>query len=66
MGIDMELRMNYEKIYNRLTPEQKKIVDERTLEIWRDNVLNGDMIRSMSYKLLSDIGFRGGDIYEST
>jgi|WetSurSiteA1Bulk_404760.scaffolds.fasta_scaffold519280_1 hypothetical protein len=66
MGIDMELRMNYEKIYDGLTPEQKKIVDDKVLEIWRDNTLRGDMIRAMSYKLLSDIGFKGGDTYEST
>lgn len=65
MGIDMEFRMNYEKIYNKLTPEQRKIVDEKILEIWRDNTLNGFMIRAMSYKLLSDIGFKGGDVYES-
>jgi hypothetical protein len=66
MGIDMELRMNYEKMYDRLTPDQKKIVDDKVLEIWRDNTLRGDMIRAMSYKLLSDIGFKGGDTYEST
>jgi hypothetical protein len=66
MGIDMELRMNYEKIYDRLTPEQKKIVDDKIMEIWRDNTFNGAMIRAMSYKLLSDIGFRGGDTYEAT
>jgi hypothetical protein len=64
MGIDMELRMNYEKIYDRLTPDQKKIVDDKVLEIWRDTTLTGYMIRAMSYKLLSDIGFKGGDIYE--
>jgi hypothetical protein len=62
----MELRMNYEKMYDRLTPDQKKIVDDKVLEIWRDNTLRGDMIRAMSYKLLSDIGFKGGDTYEST
>ena len=62
----MELRMNYEKIYDRLTPEQKKIVDDKIMEIWRDNTFNGAMIRSMSYKLLSDIGFRGGDTYEGS
>jgi hypothetical protein len=66
MGIDMELRMNYEKIYDRLTPDQKKIVDERVLEVWRDNTLRGDMIRAMSYKLLSDIGFKDGDVYEGS
>lgn len=56
--------MNYEKIYDRLTPDQKKIVDDKIMEIWRDNTFNGSMIRAMSYKLLSDIGFKGGDVYE--
>ena len=62
----MELRMNYEEIYNRLTLEQKKIVEDKIMEIWRDNTFNGDMIRVMSYKLLSDIGFTGGDTYEGS
>ena len=59
----MELRKNYEDIYNKLIPEQKKIVDDKIMEIWRDNAFSGNMIRAMSYKLLSDIGFRGGDMY---
>jgi hypothetical protein len=65
MGISMESRMHYENIYNELKPEQRKIVDDKVLEIWRDNTLRGDMIRAISYKLLSDIGFRGGDVYEN-
>jgi len=60
----MKLRLNYEEIYNRLTLEQKKIVDDKIMEIWCDNAFNGSMIRAMSYKLLSDIGFKGGDTYE--
>lgn len=62
----MTFRKNYEELYGKLSLEQRKIVDEKILMIWRDNDLTGDMIRVISYKLLSDIGFRGGDVYEGS
>jgi len=62
----MIFRKNYEELYATLSPEQRKIVDEKILEIWCNNDFNGDMIRVISYKMLSDIGFKGGDVYEGS
>jgi len=62
----MIFRKNYEELYSKLSTEQRNVVEEKILTIWRDNNFNGDMIRMLSYKLLSDIGFKGGDVYEGS
>jgi len=60
----MQFNKNYEELYSKLSVEQREVVFEKVLVIWRDNDLNGDMIRTIAYKLLVSIGHTGGDKYE--
>lgn len=60
----MQFNKNYEELYSKLSMEQREIVSEKVLAIWRDNDLNGDMIRAIAYKLLISIGFKGGDKFQ--
>lgn len=55
----MQFNKNYEELYSKLSVEQREVVFEKVLAIWRDNDLNGDMIRTIAYKLLASIGSNG-------
>lgn len=59
---------DFEEIYcEKLNNDQREIVDNEVLKVWKNNNLNADMIRAVSFKLLMCIGnSKGGDIYEGS